>query len=98
MNSRFAIALMPATAMPNQRARLFPLSTANDAQTSAIPTMRTIQPQVRRSLKTYVEFGAYTLLLDTARMPSMMFQAPARPSMMAANATQPEPLGASSTG
>src|ERR1700751_1537342 len=90
MNMSCAIAFAPAAPMPNQRAQELPLSSANDAQTSTTPRRRTIHPQVRRALKTYVAFGAYTLLFARANAPSRMFQPPAKPSMIAANATQPD--------
>src|SRR5204862_130842 len=48
------IELTPAAATPNQRATSLPVKIANDATNSRIPRNSTIQPHVRRSLKTYV--------------------------------------------
>jgi len=49
-----AMALMPATPMPNQRAMLLPVTTAKAAASSRTPTPIMIQPHVRTSLNTYV--------------------------------------------
>jgi len=46
------IELMPATAMPNQRAHWLPCIRANAASTWTMPTISRIHPHVRRSLKT----------------------------------------------
>src|SRR6478752_4450286 len=86
-----AIALRPATPIPNQRASSLPAKMANVASSCRQPSTSMIQPHVLRSLKTYVLLTPNTFDREIARIPSMKFHVPASPSMMPAKAIQPMP-------
>ena len=51
-----------------------------------------IHPHVFRSLKTYTASPTNTLESPIARIPLRAFQIPAKPSMIAAKSTEPEPV------
>src|SRR6266511_4167378 len=100
MNRKFAMALNTASVIPITRPQVRPASTAQPANTTTIPRIRWIHPQVDAlNWKRYSRVARKKLLLTIAISPSRAWNTPAMIIMKPANKMKPtaQPLGSSLT-